>query len=762
VASRAEQLLQPGVFVRLGLRIAPLGGSRNPGSPDPVRAAARRGLAARARLPDPSWILAREGPTDPGERLVAWVAATRAGLRRQVEARWAPLGGAEAVGLARALALGDRAGLPESTRTAFERLGLAHLLAVSGLHVGLVAGLVGWLTLRAFAHAQAFGRLGTAQDFWLPMLTACLAATLYAGLSGAGVSVSRACALVLLVAGLRLAGRRLDPGPALAGVAAWLLARDPAALFDLGAQLSFGSCLALWAGGVWRGPKSDPSGLVDERARLPEAAQPGTVDRDPSRRVGFGVVCLGARALLTSLLEALLQMMKVSLAVSLGTLGILAAHGLPPAWLAPIFNAVAIPWTAGLTLPGALLALGWTLLGPVGAWSDRAIGGLLWPAGALGRVAERVAACDGVGWLSDRPGTLPWIAGAALGGLGLLALRRGREPLAVLIWLGLALVGLASPQAGAALGRAPRVVFFDVGQGDAALIETEAHSVLIDTGPGPPDGSGGRRLVRAVQSLGRGRIDVLVVTHADLDHRGGAEHVLERLRPRELWLPEVARLDPVLQRLAERAGDRGGRVRWRSAGADFERLDADLALRILWPPAGASALSRNEGSLVLAVDLRATRFLFTADISDATERVLLRRQASSLAAEVLKVGHHGSRHSTAAAFLRAVAPRVAVLSAPCQPTRGLPSPVVLERLRALAIPIAWTGREGALSFGVAGVGEADGEEAGAGRIPEIRAWSRPRSCAGLPTTGRGSAADETRRTPFDEGALRLAGVLGPA
>jgi len=454
--------------------------------------------------------------------------------------------------------------------------------------------------------------------------------------------------------------------------------------------------------------------------------------------------------------------MRISLVVSLGTVGILGAHGLPPGWLGPIVNVLAIPWTAVLTLPGTLLALVWTLLGPSGPWSDRALELLLWPAGVLARVAEWTATLEPVDWLVDRPGSLPWGVAAVVGGLGLLALRRGHGTVGLLIWLVLALAGLTPPQAGSALGRAPRVVFFDVGQGDAALVESEAHSILIDTGPGPPDGSGGGRLVRAVRSLGLRGIDVLVVTHADLDHRGGAERVLARLRPRELWLPALARLDPALLRLAEQAEGQGARVRWRSAEPGLEPLDPDLAVRILWPPAGASALTRNEGSLVLAVELRATRFLLTADVGEAIERTLIRREPRAVVADVLKLGHHGSRHSTTADFLQAVAPRVAVLSAPCQATRGLPSPVVLERLRARAIPIAWTGRDGALAIDVGGAEDADrrrGGRGGRGGLA-IRAWARPRRCGGGAGTGRGSASDESGWPPLDEGPLGLSGVLG--
>jgi competence protein ComEC len=265
------------------------------------------------------------------------------------------------------------------------------------------------------------------------------------------------------------------------------------------------------------------------------------------------------------------------------------------------------------------------------------------------------------------------------------------------------------------------VVFFDVGQGDAALVQGMQHSLLIDSGPGPPDGSGGQRLVRAIRALGLRSIDALVVTHADLDHRGGARRVLDSLSVGELWMPASDRGDATLERLAERARERGARVRWRWADGRVDRF-GEMAIRVLWPPAAsatavAESFSRNEGSLVLGVELRDTRFLFTADVGQPTEQALLGSLAA-LRADILKVSHHGSRRSSGVRLLEAVGARLAVVSAPCLATRGLPSPVVLERLRAVGTAIAWTGRDGAVAI-----------EAGGGREPpRLRRWARPRLC----------------------------------
>jgi len=338
---------------------------------------------------------------------------------------------------------------------------------------------------------------------------------------------------------------------------------------------------------------------------------------------------------------------------------------------------------------------------------------LVAPADALARGVQLAA--EGLAepphWALLSP---PWLA--LLGALGLCCSRLGRVGAASLAWIVIALTS-ASPVASGPFDRgSPRVVFFDVGQGDAALVQSRHASLLIDSGPGPPDGSGGLALVRALHALGLARLDVFAVTHGDLDHRGGAIRILGSLPVAELWLPESGREDDALKALAACARAHGTRVRWLGMDAKDTRR-GDLEVEVLWPDPARPVTSRNETSLVLRVRCDGNVSLFTADIGKSVERMLV-AQGRSLAADILKVAHHGSRRSSSLAFLKAVSPSTVILSAPCDPTRGLPNGRVLDRLRDLGATLGWTGRDGALSLA---------RGAGTGRWT-LRTWGRARRC----------------------------------
>jgi competence protein ComEC len=222
--------------------------------------------------------------------------------------------------------------------------------------------------------------------------------------------------------------------------------------------------------------------------------------------------------------------------------------------------------------------------------------------------------------------------------------------------------------------------------------------------------------VRGLHALGVARLDVFAVTHGDLDHRGGALRILGSLPVAELWLPATGREDGPLQALAAYARTRGTRVRWIGAGEPDTRR-GDLEIEALWPDPGRPLASRNDTSLVLRVRSDGIVSLFTADIGESVERILL-AEGRALAADILKVGHHGSRRSSSRAFLAAVSPRTVVVSAPCDATRGLPNALILDRLRSLGTALGWTGRDGALSLA---------RDPGTGRWT-LRTWGRARRC----------------------------------
>jgi len=673
--SRADRLLWPGAWVRVGVRVSPLHASRNPGTPDREHQAARRGLAARARLVKPDWILALSSDPWSGQGVADRLSLARTQWSRRVGARLEREGRAGA--LVAALVLGDRSGLERETREAFRRLGLAHLLAVSGLHVGLVASLVGWLFLRS--SSRLVRRVRRTQLFDWALGAACGAAVLYAWITGAGVSVERAVLLFGLFAACRLCLRSMAPAVALAWVGAGMLLMDPAALFDVGAQLSFGACIALIIGGFWN------SGAMSRPAAT----------REPD--------------LIGGILHAASETFRASLLISLATAPVLVQHGIPLAIFAPAVNVVAIPCLGFLVLPTSLLAvlLAEHLLAP-------GFTVLMLPArsfeACVVRAAMLIPEPFEQGWLP-----LPLLVLAT--GVSVFWIRRAQWKRALVVWLGISLAGSTPGLVRPISPDRPQVVFFEVGQGDASLVQGRDAVLVIDTGSGPSDGSGGGQLVRGLRAMGVDSIDVLAVTHADLDHRAGSRRVLAAFPVEELWLPRSAIEDAPLLALSDDALKRGTQVRWLASDARRAQR-GDLEIDVLWPPPSAlsKVTSRNESSLVLRVLVDETAFLFAADIGVAVEKELIASRRPLLAS-VLKVAHHGSRRSSSAAFLDAVSARFAVVSAPCDPSRGLPSRSTLERLRLSGASLWWTGRDGAVIVSRDGVGQTS-----------VKGWGRPRRC----------------------------------
>lgn len=742
--SRAERLLWPGTQVRVGVALSPMRPPRNPGSPDREHALARRGLAARGRLVKPDWVVERIPAGDPGARLAASLARMRRDITERVAARLARLGGGEVgaraggaagAGLVRALALGDRRGLSDETRQSFRQLGLAHLISVSGLHIGFVALPAAWWILRArtFVRLRSRPVLG----FAAPVFAGCVAAGTYAWLTGAGVPALRASLLFALFGISRALGVAIPPAAALAGIALALLLANPALLFDAGALFSFTACAALVAGGVWGQPPRPAS-------RAPEEDSEGAVAGERERE-GLSHRLATAGHLLRMSGEPL----RASLAVSIGMLPWVELYGLPRALPSPLVNALAIPWAGFVALPCALAVSALACLLPEEGPGDGVIAALLLPASWLEQAASTTASQLPPIWIGeDRPGRLAWPWALAFAGFAFLRLRRGDTWTASLVWILLALLGIEPMREPAFAGPLPRVVFFDVGQADAALVQAQDASWLIDSGSGPENGSGGSALLRALRAEGVDRLDVLVITHGDLDHRGGALRILSAVYVGELWLPAPAARDPALEALSDTARARGTRVRWVAAGdRDGARGAAgtpgSIGAEVLWPPApGGGAFdeglrrTRNEASLVLRLVVGGRRFLFAADIGASVEDRLLEGERT-LSAEVLKVAHHGSRQSSSARFLAAVSPRIAVVSAPCGAGRGLPSAPALERIREAGAELAWTGRDGAIEISSASAGPGadasspDERDAaarrGAGRL-RMRYWGGERRC----------------------------------
>jgi competence protein ComEC len=247
----------------------------------------------------------------------------------------------------------------------------------------------------------------------------------------------------------------------------------------------------------------------------------------------------------------------------------------------------------------------------------------------------------------------------------------------------------------------PRLVVLDVGQGDAALVQGRSGAVLVDAGPARDDfDAGERRVVPALRALGVTRLDLVIATHADLDHRGGLPAVLRGVPVAELWLPFGALGDPGFADALAAARAAGTRVREAGRGSP-RRTAGELVIDPIWPPQSGRG-SRNQRSLVVRVTtLGGMRVLLPGDLDASAEAQLVALQ-SDARADVLLLPHHGSRGSSSPVFLDAVAPRLAIASAPCRSRFGMPHPDVRARLAERAVPLAWTGRDGALLLALRG------------------------------------------------------------
>lgn len=252
-----------------------------------------------------------------------------------------------------------------------------------------------------------------------------------------------------------------------------------------------------------------------------------------------------------------------------------------------------------------------------------------------------------------------------------------RRQLLLGLLLGLLLCCAAPTRARADLS----VTFFDVGQGDGALVTSPTGKrVLIDGGPPPA----GPQLVQKLQRRGVQSLDMILLTHPHLDHLGGLEQVVRALPVRLFMDSGFPHPSPAYSALLAALQARGVPLRQASAGRKIDLGDG-ATLQLLGPPSPYLSGTRsdvNANSVVALLTWRGARALLTGDSEPETE-AWLQQQGAIPQAELLKVAHHGGRFSSTAPFLRAVAPKLAVISVAAHNDYGHPTPAALSRLAAV-------------------------------------------------------------------------------
>ncbi|MDG2049770.1 MAG: ComEC/Rec2 family competence protein [Myxococcota bacterium] len=572
------EALSPATRVQLRVRSSAFPQVRNPGQTDWGRIWMRRGISARVYLVHPLLLVEVGSAERPGWAAMGTFQSFWHRFRQRISEQLVSAGSGGA--LLAALSVGHRAGLSPESLLSFQRWGLSHLLAVSGLHVVLVGGL-------CFAGARRAGArisgMGTQHDTRrLAALASAFGALGYALMTGMGVPVFRALiAWCSFLASFAL-GRGFSSSHALALAGVVILVAEPGVAFELGAQLSFLATGALLIAG---GSASSGSGLT------------GSVLSFLGRSCGNTAVVLA------------------------WTSPLLAWHGLMVSGWGLLANAVAVPVLAWGLLPCALAGSAWSVWGIQGEGPDWVLSVLALPADIF------LAGLQALTEQWPAAGSRPSLSSLGMGmGMGLGSLIVAQRRTWVRVPAVVALVSWLGSGVGPALDPSrPRLVVLDVGQGDAILIQGRQADVLVDGGrarPGHFD-QGLKVVVPALRALGVTDLDVVVATHADLDHRGGLESVLRTIPTGQLWLPEGSRGDPGFEQLTATAQARGVQVLWLAASG-AARLVGQMKWDVLWPPEHAASLSRNDGSLVLRGKIEGHSILLTGDIGVEVEEKLLR------------------------------------------------------------------------------------------------------------------------------------------
>ncbi|MFL1386446.1 DNA internalization-related competence protein ComEC/Rec2 [Pseudomonas tritici] len=597
----------------------------------PVRSGERWRLAITLKRPagllnfhgfdQEAWLLAQRigatGTVKDGERLAPARSAWRDGVRQRLLA--VDAFGREA-GLI-ALVLGDGSGLAAADWQVLQDTGTVHLLVISGQHIGLLAGLI-------YGLIAGLARYGCWPRTWPWLPWACglafTAALSYGLLAGFGVPVQRACVMVGLVLLWRLRFRHLGLWWPLLLALNGVLVLEPLASLQPGFWLSFAAVAVL-------------------------------------------ILAFGGRLGAWSVWQAWTRPQWL---IAVGLFPVLLVLGLPISLSAPLANLVAVPWISLVVLPLALLG---TALLPLPFMGE----GLLWLAGgALEGLFKALA------WLAGQlpawiPAEVPlgyWLL-SLLGAL-LLLLPKG-VPFRVL-GLPMLLLAVFPPRELVPHGQV-EVMQLDVGQGQSLILRTRHHTLLYDAGPrsGTFD-LGARVVLPSLQKLGVKALDMMLISHADADHAGGAAAIAKGMSIKRVVGGETEGLPAFLGTQPCNSGER-----WTWGGVTFELWQ--------WP----DAISGNPKSCVLQVQANGERLLLTGDIDRAAEQAML---ASPLAVPTdwLQAPHHGSRSSSSWAFVERLAPRSVLISRGRSNAFGHPHPQVMARYQRLGSQVYDSAEQGAV------------------------------------------------------------------
>ncbi len=654
------QTIDVGQRWRFSVRLKRPHGTMNPGGFDFERWLFEHGLRATGS------VIEDKPPDSDNTLLDAFVFtpmnlvnAIRSGLREKINQA---IPDAECAGIITALVIGDQRAIPKHSWDIFSRTGVSHLVAISGLHItlvaGLLAGLAGFLWRRSFFSRLQLPLLLPAQK--VAVIAGILAAIGYVLLAGAGIPARRTLAMIVIVGIALWTDRLVQVHKVLLLSAALILMSNPLALHQPGFWLSF---IAV--------------GMI-----LYVAVRH---HRHPIR--------MGALAHLTQWGQSFL---RVQMAVTAGLFALTLFFWGRASIVGPIANALAIPLFSFLVTPLALL--GSVLPGPFDTW-------------ILSSVDQVLSTfCSYLDWIGNLPyavWTVPFpnlylLAFAMLGALWLVAPKGWPVRIAgACCFLPILALIPTSPEEGTF-----KATVLDVGQGGAVLVETAHHRMLFDTGPAfGQSNAADRVIIPYLKSRGIDSLDRVVVSHADSDHSGGFDALMENIVVNDVissMTLDAANI-PAKPCLAGEG--------WEWDGIRFSILHPNRMDYI-------NDLKTNELSCVIKVNSKHGSLLLTGDIEEQSEQSLVTAYGEKLHADVLLAPHHGSHTSSSMPFLTAVKPTYTIFQVGYRNPYHHPHPSVLKRYKSLDTTFFRSDSDGAVSITF----DEDGIAAEAMRTASPRFW----------------------------------------
>ncbi len=604
-----------------------------------------------------------------------------------------------------AMLFGDRAGLNKMQRLGFERTGSFHLFVVSGMHVGLVAGLLFWLTQRLRLHE------------WVATPLILILTSGYALLTGFGTPVQRALFMTAIFLLARLLSRDRNVLNALGASALAVLVISPSALFEASFQMTFLAILAI--GGI-AVPLSERSFLPYARAAanlwdiwLDASIPPGVAQFRVMLRLWSETIASVMGQWTRNLPSFLVRVCLWTLELTLTGIVVEMVMVLPMAVYFHRVTMFAVPANmfsvplVGLLAPVAVIAFCASLISPWIAMPPTAATALILH--GISVVIGRVSAVQAADLRVPPPAG--WIALLAVVAWAFCcwAVRQSRG----WTWFAVAILPLVTfivllPERAIVSPGLLEVTAIDVGQGDSIFVAApDGATMLVDAG-GPLGGVNeaaeatsrfdiGEEVVSPYLWSRRLRhVDVLALSHAHSDHMGGLSAVMRNFRPQELWVS----IDPnstAYRALLAEARNLGVRVRHFYAGDQLPWGGTQVTM--LAPEAGYtnSLEPVNDDSLVMRIQYGKSSVLLEGDAEAPSERLML---ANGRIAPVtlLKVGHHGSRTSTTPEFFATAGPKDAVVSVGKGNTFGHPRYEVIERIASARTKLYRTDEFGLTTF----------------------------------------------------------------